>query len=349
MPSNPPGSQLPDDGRRPHLRTDSTAERVAIVMPALNEEETIGEVVSRIPRVLPGVDWVKVIVVDDGSGDRTQQRAIDAGADVIVAHARNRGLVAAFTRGVNEAMRQGASIVVHLDADGQHDPAEIPRLVAPIVARDADLTLGVRDLGATSKEHMTSLRRHGNRVGSWACGWLLGTPTSDATSGFRAFSRDTLLELNLTSEHTYTIESLLLASRKRMRMVEVPISVNARLVGESRMTHNLLRYVSRTGGQAIRATLHQRPLAIFGRLAGLLGIIALSLMVAFLAMRWSDDGAHQTMLLLTVISYLAAGALFLVGLLADAMAINRRLLEDVLYHVKRVAFEPAENTPPSGD
>lgn len=318
------------------------------MIPALNEQETIATVVAAIPRDLPGVDWVKVIVVDDGSRDRTQQHAIEAGADVIVAHARNRGLVAAFTRGVNEAMRQGASIVVHLDADGQHDPADIPAMVAPIVDRDADLTLGVRDLSAANKDQMSSIRRHGNRFGSWICGRLLGAPTSDATSGYRAFSRDTLLELNLTSEHTYTVESLLLASRKRMRMVEVPVSVNPRLVGESRMTHNIFRYVARTGGQAMRATLHQRPLAIFGRIACLFALAGIALAISFVVMR-TDGGSHQAALLLAVMSFLVAAGLVIVGLLADGIATNRRLLEDVLYHLKRVAFEPVEDADPPKD
>lgn len=315
------------------------------MIPALNEEETIGNVIAGVPRLLDGVEWVKVLVVDDGSTDRTQQRALDAGADVIVAHARNRGLAAAFRKGVNEALRQGASIVVHLDADGQHDPADITRMVAPIVSREADLTLGVRDL-AGAKGQMSPLRRQGNRFGSWLCGRLLGAPTSDATSGYRAFSRDTLLELNLVSEHTYTVESLLMAARKRMRMVEIPVAVNPRLVGQSRMTHNILRYVSRTGGQAMRATLHQRPLAVFGRIAGTLGAIGLALLAWFMVARL-DGGSHQTLFLTALLALLGAASLVVAGLIADGIATNRRMLEDLLYHVKRAALEPSDD--PYGD
>src|SRR4051812_7107392 len=152
--------------------------KVAVIIPALDEEQTVGGVIASIPRAIPGVGLVEVILVDDGSSDRTQECAAAAGVDAICAHVRPRGLVMAFKEGVHEALRRGASIVVSLDADGQHDPGFIPELIAPILAGNADLVLGVRPL-ADAAEEMTTMRRQGNRVGSWVAGRALGLSLTD--------------------------------------------------------------------------------------------------------------------------------------------------------------------------
>ena len=147
--------------------------KVAVIIPALDEEETVGQVIASVPRYIPGIGAVIVILVDDGSSDGTQERAIAAGVDAICAHSKPRGLVEAFKAGVHEALRRGASIVVSLDADGQHDPEFIPQLVAPILAGEVDIVLGVRPL-ADAGDEMTTMRRHGNRIGSWVAGRALG-------------------------------------------------------------------------------------------------------------------------------------------------------------------------------
>src|SRR3954451_19593529 len=188
---------------------------VAVVMPALNEEETVGVVVAAVPRSIPGVGRVEVIVVNDGSSDETRLRARAAGADAICTDVRSRGLLESFKEGLHEALRRGASIVVTLDADGQHDPAFIPDLVKPILAGQADLVLGVRLL-AEAGDQMTVMRRQGNRLGSWVAGRALGLALSDATSGYRAFSRDALLRMNILSDYTYTLDTIIDASRKRL-------------------------------------------------------------------------------------------------------------------------------------
>src|SRR5262245_2751134 len=181
--------------------------RVAVVIPALNEAATIGDVIAAVPRQIPEVAAVDVVVVDDGSTDGTGARSLVAGADTVARHPRNRGLAACFRDGVREALSRGATVVVSLDADGQHDPTMIPHLIEPILAGDADIVLGVRALAEA--EQMSRARRYGNIAGSWVTRRVLGIEITDATTGFRAFSRDAVLQLNITSDFTYTLETLI--------------------------------------------------------------------------------------------------------------------------------------------
>ena len=167
------------------------ATKVVIIIPALDECATISEVVARVPRKIAGVGLVEVIVVDDGSADGTAKCAVAAGADGIVHHAQRRGLVHSFKDGVQEALRRGAAIVVTLDADGQHDPEQIPDLIAPLLAGEADIALGARPL-ATATEGMSRARKYGNIAGSRVASAVLGVQLADATSGYRAFTREAL-------------------------------------------------------------------------------------------------------------------------------------------------------------
>jgi len=306
---------------------------VAVVVPALDEQESIARVVAAVPRRLPGVGRVHVVVVDDGSRDETRIRALAAGADRVVSHARNRGLVAAFNSGVREALSLGADVVVHLDGDGQHDPQELPRLIAPVLSGSADVVVGVRDFSAG--EDMSPVRRHGNRLGSCVFRRLLRLSVSDFTSGYRAFSREALLRMNLVSDYTYTLETLIQAARKRLAVVEVPIAVRPREVGTSRMTGSVLRYVARTSGQAFRSILHANPLVAFGRAAAAAAVVAVAATGWFLV-GYGDGGMHLPALLAAVLSAIAAAGLFISGLIADGISSNRRLLEDALYRLKEL-------------
>jgi glycosyltransferase involved in cell wall biosynthesis len=257
-----------------------------------------------------------------------------AGIDLIAHHPRRRGLVAAFKNGVSEALRRGAGIVVNLDGDGQHDPTLIPSLVAPIVRRQADIVLGVRDL---KEGEMTAVRRHGNIVGSWVTRRAVGIDVSDATTGFRAFSRDALLRLNITSEFTYTLETLVEAARKHLTVAEVPVPVRPRVAGESRMTHSVVRYIARTGVPAMNALLRDRLVKLFGRAAALCGLLAVGFMADFLlGYRADGAGRHLPALLATLLFAIASAGLFVSRLIADGIETSRRLLEDALYAVRRI-------------
>jgi glycosyltransferase involved in cell wall biosynthesis len=315
------------------LGANAREQQLVALIPALNEQETVGRVVSQVPRQLPGIGRVEVIVIDDGSDDLTAERALAAGADHVVRNPGNRGLAAAFNRGVTEALSRGADIVVTLDADGQHDPSAMHRVVAPIMAGTADLVVAARPLDDPSQG--SSVRRVGNRLGSGIARRFLNVPLHDVTSGYRAFSRETLMHVHVSSGFTYTIETLIQAAGKRLRMTEVTVPAQRRLVGTSRMTHSIWRYVGRAGNQAFRTSLHANPLGVFGRLAAAAAVLAM-LVIAYFLCSYAAGGLHLPALLAAVLLAVAAAALLVSGLLADGICSNRRLTEDVLARIKRI-------------
>ena len=312
------------------------APRLAVLIPALNEEQTIATVVSAVPRHVPGVSEVLVILVDDGSTDATRERALAAGVDRVIVHRQNRGLVATFNDGVRAALAMGADIVVHIDGDGQHDPTYIPSLVGPILQGNAELVVGVRPLAAAHS--MSRARRYGNRVGSWFFRRAFRIGVRDVTSGYRAFSREALLQLNVVSDYTYTLESLIQAARKRLAVAEVPVSTREREVGDSRMTHSLLRYIRTTAGQALRVAIHSAPLAVFSRAALVMLTVAVGL-AGWFVFAYGRGGMHLPALLASVLAAVISVGLFVCGLVADGINSNRRLLEDALYRIKRLEVD----------
>ena len=309
---------------------------LAVVIPALDEAATIGEVVAAVPRRIPRVRDVVVIVVDDGSTDGTADVALAAGADHVERHRRNRGLVGAFRTGVHAALAAGADIVVHLDGDGQHDPVHLPRLVAPILSGDADIVVGVRPLGEASE--ISTIRRRGNQVGSWVFRRLTKLSVSDMTSGYRAFSREALLRVNVTSEFTYTIETLIRSARMRLAVTEVVVPARPRTSGESRMTRSVIRYVGHTGGQACRTMLHNNPLTVFGR-AALVMLVLSAASTGWFLLGYRDGGMHLPALLAAVMTFVLAVGLVVSGLIADGVSTSHRLLEEVLYHARRLEHD----------
>jgi hypothetical protein len=320
----------PLEARRPAVRSGP---RVVVLIPALNEQETIGHVVREVPREVEGVSAVEVIVIDDGSDDLTADRARAAGVDLVVSHAGNRGLAAAFNRGTTEALARGADVVVTLDADGQHDASAMPRVLAPILERSADIVVAARPL--TDPSQGSPLRRLGNRAGSWFARRVMNVPLSDVTSGYRAFTRDALLQIHVSGGFTYTLETLVQAAGKRLRMVEVISPARRRMVGTSRMTGSLGSYIARTGGQAVRTSLHANPMRAFGRLAAVAAIGSVIATAYFLS-SYAAGGMHLPSLLAALLLAILGAALVICGLLADGISANRRLLEDALHRIKRI-------------
>jgi hypothetical protein len=307
-----------------------------VVIPALDEAETIGTVVAAVPRSIPHVSCVEVVVVDDGSTDATSIAALAAGADRVERHRSNRGLAAAFRDGMNVALASGADIVVHLDGDGQHDPALIPNVIAPIVRGEADVVVGVRPFDESDAP--SAIRRHGNRFGAWILRRLLDLPISDATSGYRAFSREALMRLTVVSDCTYTLETLIRAARLHLAVQEVAVPALARRSGESRMTRSVHRYVRQAGGQAFRTLLHTNPLSVFGTAALAMVVVSIGLTIWFLA-GYQSGGLHLPSLLAAILAFILALGLFICGLIADGINTNQRLLEEVLLHLRRVEHD----------
>jgi len=319
-------------------RRDSAGDgyKLAVVISALDEAETIGSVVARVPRRIPQVREVEVIVVDDGSSDATAQVALAAGADHVERHKRNRGLAAAFRSGMNAALASGADVVVHLDGDGQHAPELIPSLVAPISHGEADVVVGVRPL-AESRE-LSTVRRTGNRFGSWLFGRILDVPITDATSGYRAFSREALMMLTVTSDCTYTLETLIRAARLHLAVREVVVPALPRENGESRMTRSVVRYVGLAGGQAFRTLLHANPLTVFGSAALVMFAASVGFASWFLV-GYQSGGMHLPSLLAALFTLALSIGLFLCGLIADGISTSHRLLEEVLFNLRRIEHE----------
>jgi glycosyltransferase involved in cell wall biosynthesis len=307
-----------------------------VVMPALNEAETVARVIAAVPPHIVGISDIRVVVVDDGSTDETRLRAEAAGA-LVVSNPASRGLANAFRTATREALRLGADVMVHLDSDGQHDPAAIPSLIAPIVGQQADIVVGVRSL--KHADEMSPVRRYGNRLGSALFRWLLGVKVDDFTSGYRAFGRDALLHLNITSDYTHTLETLVQAAQKRLRVAQVSVPVREREHGQSRMTKNVVRYVGRAASQALRSILHQNPLALFGLASLAMFLMAAILTSWFVVAYNSDGGMHLPSLLGAVLATVIGIGLFVGGLIADGVNANRRLLEEALLRLKTLELE----------
>lgn len=323
--------------------------RLVVVMPALNESATIQSVIEAIPRDIPGIGDVRVVVVDDGSRDETASLARAAGAEV-VGHTRNRGVGAAFQTGVEAALERRADVMVNMDADGQFEPADIAKLVAPIVAGDADFVTASRFAKKEFHPEMSASKFWGNQGMSWLISVLTGRKFHDVSCGFRAYSRETLLRLNLHGQFTYTQESFLDLTYKGLSILEVPVQVRGtREHGESRVASSLLRYAVATSKIIFRSFCDYRPILVFGSIALFLLALALVLGV-FLLTHWLQTGqftphkwAGFTAGFLSAMGFLVGVS----GLVADMLGRMRMNQERILYQMRKRMFDGEH--PPAGD
>ena len=247
--------------------------KLVVLIPALNEESSLAGVLARVPSSVDGIDEIETIVVDDGSIDGTRHVALACGAHVI-SHPTNLGLGRAFSNGIDAALRRGADIIVNLDADGQHPPEEIRKLIAPILEGRADFTTATRFAHPELIPDMPKLKLFGNALMARLTGWACGRPFTDVACGFRAYSRHTALKINIFGAFTYTQESLVDLHRKALTMIEVPVAIRGvRQHGNSRIAHSVVRYGIRTLTILARAVRDRLPLTFFGSI----GIILSSL------------------------------------------------------------------------
>jgi hypothetical protein len=314
--------------------------KLIVIIPAYNEEETIGEVIHEIPRSFDGISSVEVLVCDDGSRDGTVAAAVAAGVDHVVQLRRNFGLTTAFSTGLQAALTLGADIIVNTDADGQYDAKEIADLIAPILAGEADMVSGdrrVRDL-----DHMPLSKKYGNRLGSWMLRAVAASPVRDASSGFRAFSRECALRLNPFIGHTYTHQTLIQAAHSDMVVKEVPVTFrrSARDGGASRLIGGVGSHIVRSLTTIIRTLTAYRPLAVLGRL-GVVFLIGAGAIGLIPALSWIEQGStegHLQSLIVAAVLALVGLQLIVLGLLADALSSSRRLTEEVLFLLKSDHF-----------
>jgi glycosyltransferase involved in cell wall biosynthesis len=316
--------------------------KLIVQIPALNERETIAAVVAAVPRSIPGVSRVEVLIVDDGSSDDTVAVALRAGADHVVRHTANKGLATAYQTGVDTALRLGADIIVNTDADDQYPGDEIPRLVAPIVEGKADIVIGDRQVQRI--EHFSPLKKALQHVGSSVVRWASETDVPDTVSGFRALSREAALRTFVTTDFSYTVEALIQAGKRRLTVAAVPIRTNY-VKRPSRLHRGNWNFIKHQAAIIARTYATYEPLKVFSYIAAALfapGALLLAWAAfIFLARRLLPDFAASNDQSLLVGSVLVMMALvtFLIGLLADLVGGVRRVQQELLYRVRTMQVE----------
>ena len=323
--------------------------KLVVTIPAYNEEETVARVVTEIPRAIEGVDQVEVLVIDDGSSDGTVQQAKEAGADRVVSHTAKNGVGAAFSTGKDFALRMGADIIVTMDADGQFDPNDIPRLIEPILQGQADFVTGSRFLDRSLKPKMPWIKQMGNSLFTRIVNFLTGQKLADTQCGFRAYSCEAALRLNTFGDFTYTQEVLIDLLNKRMKVREVPVQVRQR-EGKSKVVTHWYSYGLKALVIAMRVFRDHKPLRFFGAIS-LLALIPGVTIGLFVLVHWAITGRTSpfTSLLYLVVVLLILGTIFLVlALIADMLGRLRRIEEEQLYYSKLQRYKGADRTRESG-
>jgi len=311
--------------------------KLIVSIPSYNEEKTIGEVIRKIPRTVEGIDQVQVIVVDGGSTDKTIRVAKEAGADKIISSKTREGLALGFKRGLDTALELEADIIVNIDADDQYDPTQIPALIKPMIEGEADIVLGSRFKGYI--EDMPLQKRFGNKIATYVTRSLSGLQISDAQTGFRAFTREAVMKLNILSKYTYTQETIIQAAYKKLKIVEVPIKFRRRKEGKSRLILNLFDYAKKAGLTVLLTYLNYRPLKTFiymGLSLMAVGILAGLRVMAHYLLTGSVT-PYLPSAILTAILLIVGFQVSILGLYAEMIRTNRELLEDILYKLKEKA------------
>lgn len=325
--------RLPPQPRRPV--------KLIVQIPCYNEEATLPATLADVPRAIPGIDIIELLVVSDGSTDDTVEVARRCGVDHIVDLPINKGLAQAFMAGIDRALREGADIIVNTDADNQYRAADIARLVQPILDRDAEFVVGDRPIPEIA--HFSTHKRMLQRLGSFVVRVASGTKVGDAPSGFRALSREAAMHINTFDSYTYTLETIVHAGLADMRIVSVPIGVNGE-TRPSRLVRSIPDYVARSARSILRTTLVYQPARSF-----VLMSLPLALIGAVLIARWlwlfvdGSPRAHVPSLLAAAGLLLSCVFLWIAAVLGKLLAINRRLLQDIQYRLRRQEADRKRN------
>lgn len=320
-----------------------------IQIPCLNEEATLPATLADLPRHVDGFDTVEWLVIDDGSTDRTGEVALAHGVDHLVRHRRNRGLAAAFLTGLDAALHAGADVIVNTDADNQYGGWCIPRITEPVVSGRADIVVGERPI--ESVPEFSGVKKRLQRIGSWVVRKFSGTEILDAASGFRAFSREAAMRLQVHGKYTYTMETLIQAGAEGLSVVSVPIEVNPQ-TRPSRLVKSSAVYVRRSAQTIIRSYAVYRPFRFFATVAALPALIGATLLARWLALFvfGTEYSSRLPSLLAAVGLLLLATQILMVAFLADLMAVSRRLIAESRLEARRAALDAhAAAHPPRPD
>lgn len=315
--------------------------KLIIQIPCFNEEESLPITLSELPRSIPGIDCIEVLIIDDGSSDRTRQVAREQGVNHIVGFANNRGLAEAFMLGIRSCLERGADIIVNTDADNQYNAEDIEKLVTPVVAGAADIVIGARPIETI--QHFSAPKKALQRIGSWVVKRVSGTAVADAPSGFRAMSRQAAISLNVFNKYTYTLETIIQAGQKNLKIISVPIRVNADL-RPSRLVTSIAAYVRKSFIVIVRIFVIYKPFRFFMLLGGIIFLTGAAIGVRFVYyyVTASGTGKIQSLILAAVLLIIGFQTMLL-AFLADLLSVNRRLLEEL--QASQRAQKSSEVTP----
>ena len=307
--------------------------KLIIQIPCLNEEQTLPETLKDLPKHIDGIDVIETLIVDDGSSDRTVDVARKNNADHIFRLTNNKGLAKAFIYGINHCLQLGADIIVNTDADNQYYAGDIQKLIQPILDNKADIVIGNRQ-GETIR-HFSPVKIFMQKFGSWVVRQLSGTSIPDVTSGFRAYSREAALQLNVVSDFTYTVETVISAGKKNLAIEHVPVKTNPKL-RESRLFPNIRTYLKRTLVTIIKVYSMYKPMKVFTIAGGILFLTGFAIGCRYLYFFFQGQTAgHIQSLILSAILLIVGFQIIMMGIAAELIAINRQLLEDIQLRVKK--------------
>lgn len=316
--------------------------KLIIQIPCYNESQTLAETLRALPRRITGIDQIEFLVIDDGSTDNTAQVAKENGVEHIVRLPKHLGLAAGFVAGLDASLKQDADIIVNTDADNQYQAQDIPRLIEPILAGRADIVVG--DRGVATQKEFSQTKRLLQRVGSWVTAQASGSNTPDATSGFRAISRQAALRTLVLSEYSYTLETLIQAGSQRMVVEFVPIRTNPQ-TRPSRLLQSTPHYIALSATTIIRAYTMYRPLRLFTFIGIFMILSGVALGLRFIYLNYivgQSAGMIQSVILSAVLLIVGFQVL-LIGLLADLIGFNRKIIEDALFRIRRLELDIVEN------
>ena len=311
--------------------------KLIIQIPCYNEAETLEIALNDLPKHIDGIDEIEYLIINDGSKDDTVEVAKKWGVHYVVNFKQNRGLAKGFMAGIDECLRQGADIIVNTDADDQYCGADIETIVRPILDGKADIVIGERPIDQT--EHFSPLKKKLQHFGSWVVRKASNTNIPDAPSGFRAYSREAALQLNVVNEYTYTLEQIVQAGRNKIAITSVPIRTNAEL-RPSRLFSSMFGYVKKSMLTIIRSYIMYKPMHFFMLLGSVPVVAGVILGIRFLIRFFAGNGAGNVQSLILVSLLITVGVLmWVIGILADTIAANRKIMQDVQKRVRKMDYE----------
>ena len=314
--------------------------KLIIQIPCFNEAETLEVTLNDLPKHIDGIDEIEYLIIDDGSHDNTAEVAKKWGVHYVVRFRRNKFLAKGFMAGLDACLKNGADIIVNTDADNQYCGADIETLVRPILDKKAHIVIGERPIDDT--EHFTPLKKKLQHFGSWVVRKASKTTIPDAPSGFRAYSREAAMRINVINDYTYTLETIVQSGREKMAVMSVPIRTNPEL-RESRLFHSMWGYIKKSMLTIVRTYLMYRPLYFFFMLGSILALVGVGFFVRYFVFFCSGEGGGHLQSLILASTLLIVGfQTIVVGLLGDVISANRKILQDVQYHVRKMDYSRQE-------